>query len=603
MRHDDSTAHIAAYSLTLADQTMLTLRTTFDRIRHIPTEPMWEALQAVANTLDRMANGTAAPMVYVSSLDPGVGKTTTVIHFLRALLTSKIHQGVSALVCVSRRDQIKTIIQEANLLDTDFAVLTSDPDLNAMGCGLPAKARVLFTTHSMVERRCDQKDFRSTSAFHYRGCAREVKIWDEAILPGRPLTISRDDLGFLFKPLRSAHPDLADAIEKLFNELGKAVDGQLLMLPELDEDVSLNDALRIVDGGPTDQIAAVETLWFLFGKTVTIRRDGKYGNTVLDYRDMLPEDIRPLLVLDASARVRATYHLWKDRRGGIEMLPSATKRYDRHTCHIWNQAGGKSAFRRYGHKLVDGVVKAILSRPDEEWLVVHHKNVGIDVPSSIVDLLPNDGPVVHFLNWGSHDATNQYAHVPNVILAGTLFYRTSYYEALGRTAAAHPSAQGSFSAEDVEAVMMGENCHLILQALCRGAVRRCEGGGCPETRTYIIARLGSQIADAIPFILPGAKIERWQPIPRELTGKVKSAFEYIIRQLPNKDSIVSFDDVQEYITCPDRSNFNRTIRNHHEFRQALADEGVIEWGKGKRATGFRLDDVPSFPPDVRPERE
>jgi hypothetical protein len=142
-------------SPSLAEQTILALQTTFLQIGHCPTPAMWEALRAVADTLDHMASKTAAPVVYVSSLDPGVGKTTTVIHFLKALLESPAHQEVSALVCVNRRDQIRTIIQEAMLLDTKFAVLTADAELNAMGCAVPAKARVLFTTHSMVERRCD----------------------------------------------------------------------------------------------------------------------------------------------------------------------------------------------------------------------------------------------------------------------------------------------------------------------------------------------------------------------------------------------------------------------------------------------------------------
>jgi hypothetical protein len=239
-----------------------------------------------------------------------------------------------------------------------------------------------------------------------------------------------------------------------------------------------------------------------------------------------------------------------------------------------------------------------LSLPDEEWLVVHHKNVGIDVPSSVMELIPSGGPTVHFINWGSHDATNHFANVPNVILAGTLFYRTSYYEALGRVAAAQPSADGAFPPEDADAVMMGENCHLILQALCRGAVRRCEGGGCPETRTHIIASSRSRIGKAIPFILPGVRVERWQPIERELTGKVKNAFDYIRERLTVRpDDVVTFKEVQKHIACLDRPNFNRTVRNHDEFRQALADEGVVEWGAGKRLTGFMLERLAGSSPD------
>ena len=448
------------------------------------------------------------------------------------------------------------------------------------------------TTHSMIESRCEDRAFTAVSAFHFRGRPRDVRDLDEAILPGRTLTISRDDLGFLFKPLRFRHPALADAVEELFGVLGKTLDGTLLPLPDLADThrVSLNEALQLVDGGPADQIAAVETLWFLFGKTVTVRRDGKFGNTILDYKDTLPEDIRPLLALDASARVRTVYGLWHDHRGGVEMLPSATKRYDHHTCYVWNEAGSKSAFRRDAPRLIEGIVKTILTRPDEEWLVVYHKNgIGIDVPSAITAFLPDNGPRVHFLNWGSHDATNAYASVPNVILAGTLFYRTSYYEALGRLAAGQPSSQGPFSADDRDAVLMGENCHLILQALCRGAVRRCVDGGCPQTRTYIIASQKSGIADALPHIFPGVRMVRWQPVERTLSGNVGKALEYIKGRLATDPvGLVPFSDVKAHISCRDQSNFNRIVRQHDDFVQACADEGIIEWGRHSRMTGFRL---------------
>jgi hypothetical protein len=381
-------------------------------------------------------------------------------------------------------------------------------------------------------------------------------------------------------------------VEKLFQSLGKAPDATLLLIPDLADihAVSLNDALRLVDGGPADQVATVETLWFLFGKTVTVRTDGKYGNTILDYRDTLPNDFLPLLALDASARVRTTYQLWQDKRGGIEVLPSATKRYDRHTCHVWKQAGGKSGFRQNGPLLIDGIVKTILTRRDEEWLVVYHKTGigGLDVPSAVDSFLPDDGPNVHFLNWGSHDATNAYAAVPNVILAGTLFYRTSYYEALGRLAARQPSSDGPFSSKDTEAVRIGENCHLILQALCRGAVRRCVDGGCPETRSYVIASQRSGIAEALPDIFPGVQMATWRPIDRKPSGNVSKAINYIKQRLTaDYEGLVPFMDVKTHIDCGDQSNFNRMIRKHEVFTQTLADENIIEWGPLNRLTGFR----------------
>ena len=200
--------------------------------QHAPSEAMWIALRAVAETMEEMADGTCPPLVHLSSLDPSVGKTTTVIIFLRALLASKVHEEVAALVCVRRKDQIEAIVSEAGLDPADFAVLTADQELNAVGCGLPAEARVLFTTHSMIEKRCAKSgSFAKASAFLYRGKSRAVRIWDEAILPGQPLTISRDALASLLSPLRGRYPALAGDIEALFTTLKTTEDSTVLLSP------------------------------------------------------------------------------------------------------------------------------------------------------------------------------------------------------------------------------------------------------------------------------------------------------------------------------------------------------------------------------------
>lgn len=149
----------------------------------------------------------------------------------------------------------------------------------------------------------------------------------------------------------------------------------------------------------------------------------------------------------------------------------------------------------------------------------------MDLEAEVRALLPGGGPEVHFLHWGAHDATNRYAHVPNVILAGTLFYRPSYYEALGRLASRQPSVEGLFPDDDTAEVRLGEHSHLILQALCRGAVRRCVDGGCPPTHTYIIASRGSGIPQSLADIFPGARVVPWRPVPKALKGKVAEAVE------------------------------------------------------------------------------
>ncbi len=76
----------------------------------------------------------------------------------------------------------------------------------------------------------------------------------------------------------------------------------------------------------TDQAETIAALLTMNGGAARVQREGKHGNAVLSYRNTLPDDLTPLLVLDASARVRATYSLM-ERRGDVQRLPTAEKDY------------------------------------------------------------------------------------------------------------------------------------------------------------------------------------------------------------------------------------------------------------------------------------
>jgi hypothetical protein len=165
-------------------------------------------------------------------------------------------------------------------------------------------------------------------------------------------------------------------------------------------------------------------------------------------------------------------------RGNLVRLRTAPKRYDPLTVNVWQTGGGKSAFAKDGAKLASGIAKAIDSKPNERWLVVTHRNdnrVG-NIEKTVKGLLSETSEEnVTFIQWGSHSATNKYADVPNIILAGTLFYRGSYYEALKRLASGRRTAAGAVTEDELDRTELGEHAHLILQALCRGSVRKSDG--------------------------------------------------------------------------------------------------------------------------------
>ena len=76
---------------------------------------------------------------------------------------------------------------------------------------------------------------------------------------------------------------------------------------------------------------------------------------MLTYRDTLPDDLAPLLVLDASARVRQTYRWMEQRRGSVVRLTPATKNYEPLTIHTWQTSGSKSGFGKNGDALTKGI--------------------------------------------------------------------------------------------------------------------------------------------------------------------------------------------------------------------------------------------------------
>ena len=94
----------------LHQETLARLKAFFDTNGHRPSEAMWTALTELASVLEKMAEGGCPAKMYLSSLDPGVGKTQTVIQFIRALMASKAHQDVGVLICMSRLEEIKSVV-------------------------------------------------------------------------------------------------------------------------------------------------------------------------------------------------------------------------------------------------------------------------------------------------------------------------------------------------------------------------------------------------------------------------------------------------------------------------------------------------------------
>lgn len=599
---------------------------------HRPSERTYAALRDIADTLEAMATGKAAPRLFLSSLDPGQGKSTVLSYFIKTLLQHQMFDHVGVLVCVGRLDEITKLVNaggemvgeitDAEELTEDekgtsgrhggldpstFACLTTDDGINRLGLGSEraGEARVMFTTQQMVASRTARMDFSACRDFFFNGKPRQVRAWDEAWLPGEPLTLGAGAISSVLKGVER-HRRLYSAILRLLVALDGAEDGDTLDIPDFAEDfgVSSNDVAAMLEGENEKTQAAGQGLWHLGGKAVVIRRDGgkdESGNTAVTYRDVYPRDLAPMIILDASGRVRGTYPLLIEERGLITPLITSAKNYANLDCKVWTTAGSKSGWRANTEKLIDGIVRTVREEPDRDWLVVHHKKGGeykiADIEALIRQDLGPDARNLSCITWGKHIATNDYRDCDRIILAGTIFLRLSTYEAFTHMAAGHKAEDGKAPKNWLDQITIGESRDKILQAGCRGAIRKSDGDGCAPGRLFIIASAHSGIRDALPDIFPGCKIDDWkQPVEmivENLKGYDRAAHGELSRwSTEDGKGVYTFARLKKAIGLRDPSNFRR-LRRNPDFQEALSTLGLVEHKPKKNSTGWKL------PPNVQ----
>lgn len=509
----------------LTQRTMVSLREKFKTYNHSPSDDQMDGLEQVASVIQGMADRTLKDKnFYVSFLSPGIGKTSTVIEAVCHLTAMECYEETGVIIFLFRVEEIAKLVEAMNLKDDEFSVLVSDAyEENLLGNQNKKAAKVLFTTQQQLEARCrGTHSFEEIGAFHFRGQPRQVRIWDEAILPSRHLTADEWSIQGLLATLRSAgEMALAGTLAEFASELGGTEDKEPILVPEIDASF---DGVRLLL--ETDsQRDAWEAIWKLAGRLCRVRRDYKY-NAVLTYEDFLPKDIGPMLILDASGEQRDTYRLWFEHRKGLSFLPSPKKLYNGLTVHHWNKGSGREAKKNDGEKLVEGVVKAIEEIPQgKSILIVHRKprKGDLDWKKEIEGKIEGRENV-HFLTWGQHTATNEFCDCEYVILADVYFYPTSQYEAIGR-GAKNATVYEDFSETDFDGTRLGEIAHNTFQAACRGAVRKSVGLQCPEgVHLYMIfsTRRGTGFPQAvIARIFPECSIVDWEPVAKGLTNLQK----------------------------------------------------------------------------------
>lgn len=558
----------------------------------VPSEEASDALVGLVNCMVSMADGTAEPKFFLSSLDPGLGKTTALIQFVQKLLRSDEHKEVAALLCFSRLEEIARVVKEMKLDEADYAVFTGKDDaVNKMTQTPRGNARVLFTTHSMVMHLCRGFCFEDLEVFHYQGQPRTVRVWDEGMVPGKVISFDTDKLASLREPLRQSCPTLAEEIDTLEVDLKAASDRGFFKWPDVEvaSGTTFREAKRyLLRDGLIDHL---ERLYELSGCCVRLNKSGR-GSTVttaFDSRDVIPDDLAPIVILDASGRVRETYRFWEKHKGNLERLPSATKRYPNLAIKVMDRGSGKTAWTEHGDELAQEIACLIDSKPDEKWLVIYIKGVnGGRTPDQIRGLMDTDPARVSFLNWGKHQGTNDYKDIGNVILAGMNNYAEADYEMMARYYCNIGNDQPVPKAL-IEKMRKGEHMDHILQALCRSSVRLGQGSDCGLCNAFLIAPKQFNIRKLLLGVFPGCTVGTWRQAKGKLTGWVADAVAQIEAFFTsNPNGVFHYKDLRGALGITDASNFNRRVRKHESYKAKLEAMEVeeIAIGRGPHRTAL-----------------
>ena len=132
-----------------------------------------------------------------------------------------------------------------------------------------------------------------------------------------------------------------------------------------------------------------------------------------------------------------------------------------------------------------------------------------DIKRAVLRELKGDPARLNIIHWGIHRASNEFCDVPNIILAGTQFLPKSAYEGIARAARGLLPEDGQITDEMQREIEIGETADRVLQAACRGIVRKAVDDKCPPCNVYIIARPGSGVRDRLGAVFPSCQIETW----------------------------------------------------------------------------------------------
>lgn len=511
----------------------------------------YAALEAIAKNVAGQAGvlpvkaGILPPRVFVSAQPTGWGKSTIICASVRQIVADPTLEHVGILVMISALPQIPILIERMKLQRHQFAVRTSNVDLNNLGVGNDEKekahlsAQVLFIAQQKFPRLVEHyKDFYKMDFLKYRGSTRRVKLWDEAYLPMEGVTLTLSNIVEFADMLNNLRQSVAAKTLWDWAADIRTSNPDFAPLPEWIRDVVVSKRIKgKTDPGPptwatlyksfqdsAGEDVAKSMVW-LSGKEIRLEKDYHHQLVGISYRRSIPYNIEPVLVFDAGGK-DARYRFMQKTENVVPLLPIAEKTFHNLTVRFFDHPAGKAAYRIKANleTYAAVVAEALAEKPAGEDVLVIIRKSDIDVTTPLqkhicTAVKANGGDLerLRFLTWGMHTATNEYKDVKHVILVGLLQLPPKDIIAMVY-GTQHKAMHMPRSDKDVQTMRISQMIGDLNQAVGRGAVRymTADGDVPPGCTLDIIASSHGAMGFNNPIgvlrnMFKHANVQKWWP--------------------------------------------------------------------------------------------
>ena len=555
---------------------------------HLLNSLQRNALGRAADVLGLMASGQAEPpLFYVSPVDVGVGKTTLLVAAGRVLLRTPELRHVGMVMFVSRLDQMPAIRAEIGGPEA-VGFLCRDDETMAMNTGDPKKKQVVLAPQQYLRALAQSgRGYADLYPLNYGGQPRLLRTWDERKEFNSPVVLYQTAIAALPDALQQLHPGFAKTIGDLAHALHGAKTGDRFHIPA---SLALDAAAEMVFAKKSRALETFRLLKGLSGASVLVCEDGA-RKALVAYTPSIPVGLAPMLIMDASARVTASYRQEQESGLPVRLLGPATWDYSRLSIHIWNRGGGKGACSKNWKEYATATAEAINREPDLRWLVVHHskESIGVDYEKETGALLKGISTHVDFVTWGRHPATNEYRDCTRIVLVGTLYLPRA--TTCARVMAASGNAETYPTPELLASMSAGDEDDAVLQAIGRSAVRIGVDGYCGAAEAYMITSSKRGLRTRLPKTYPGCAVDDWTPggdVQPQRQTKPQLAAKFIVEHMRYYPSeVLPIQAVMDHVRVRFYQSFKRQVCRDDAFQVALDVAGIrAETGSKAKIIGF-----------------